>query len=105
VRIGELAEACRIFFSKRLSLDPKGIAIKRIGVQPGEKVHEELMNETEMASAVDSDDFYVINPNQRVGGLIARRGGRNGFSSNDVSPLSTEEMVSELSQLYSSRGV
>ncbi len=103
VRIGELAEACRVFFSKRLGLDPKALAIKRIGAQPGEKVHEELMNETEMASAVDSDDFYVINPNQRAGNVIARKGGRRGFSSNDVTPLSTEEILSELSQLYSSR--
>ena len=101
VRMRDLAEACRTFFSKRFGRDPRAVEIRRIGAQPGEKAHEELMNETELANAVESGDFYVIKPNLEKTGRerSSRRQVRN-LSSRDIPPLTTKEIIGELSELY-----
>ena len=101
VRVGELAEAARTFFSKRLGRDPHSVEIKQIGIQPGEKMHEELMNETETNNAIDSHDFYVVNPNRPDVGKTSRgKSVVKGFSSANVRPLRASEIAEELSRLY-----
>jgi UDP-N-acetylglucosamine 4,6-dehydratase/5-epimerase len=98
VTVGRLAEACRTFFSRRLDIDPQSIAIEEVGMQPGEKEHEELMNETEMASALASRDFYVIKPDGTGG---ARGSGpKRALSSEHATPMSLKEIEAELARLY-----
>lgn len=36
--------------------------IKMIGLRPGEKIHEVLINESEMARAIQFNDYYIIRP-------------------------------------------
>jgi FlaA1/EpsC-like NDP-sugar epimerase len=105
VKVGELAEAARDFFSSRLGIDPRKIGIKQIGVQAGEKVHEELMNESETAGAVESEDFYIINPNlsSEAGKRTRVLTGLKGLSSADVPPLKLPQIMVELSHLYDSK--
>ena len=105
VKVGQLAEASRVFFSRRFGLDPSKIGVKQIGVAPGEKLHEELMNESESAGAIESRDFYVINPNPSFGTRGAPRNlaGRRSFSSADVAPLKVPAIIEELSLLYGSK--
>jgi UDP-N-acetylglucosamine 4,6-dehydratase/5-epimerase len=101
IRMRDLADACRTFFSERFGRDPRKVRIKRIGRQPGEKDHEELMNETEVVNAVESGDFFIIKPDQET-----RRRARSiptharGLSSRDVPPINRNEIISELSELY-----
>lgn len=100
VTVGELAEACRAFFSRREGVDPKSIAIKEIGRQPGEKQHEELMNQTEMETAISSGDFYVIKADSAGRSAQQRSGPRRTFSSENEAPLSVKQIEAELARLY-----
>lgn len=56
-RISDLAEVMRESFA-----DGRNIEIKEIGVKPGEKLYEELMNEEEVRRSYELDDFFVILP-------------------------------------------
>lgn len=49
-------------FAKAYGYDPEQIEIKEIGVQPGEKLQEELMTEEEGMLAEEFEEFFVINP-------------------------------------------
>lgn len=100
VTVGKLADACRTFFSKREGVDPKSIAIKEIGRQPGEKQHEELMNQSEMDSAISSGDFYVIKADSASGGAPRRKGVKRTLSSDNEALLNVEQIEAELAQLY-----
>ncbi len=102
VRIGDLAEASRIFFAKALGKDPASIEVKTVGSRPGEKMHEELLNGTEAASALDLGDFYVVSPNpaRKSKGNLRRAGHEAGLSSKDFRPIPVSRIVEELRALY-----
>jgi FlaA1/EpsC-like NDP-sugar epimerase len=57
-----LAEAMRLKFSPRGSRHP----IKVVGIRPGEKLHEVLVNEYEMQRITEQPDYYAIHPEYRV---------------------------------------
>ncbi len=100
VMVGQLAEACRAFFSKRLGLNPLSIKITRIGGQPGEKEHEELMNETEMGSAIVSQDFYIIRSKAEGATVPQVQASKRLLSSEKPTPLSPAQIEAELARLY-----
>lgn len=58
MKIGDLAK----IFSKI-----SGKSIKIIGLRPGEKKHEDLINESESVRTEKSNDFYIINPAYTTG--------------------------------------
>jgi FlaA1/EpsC-like NDP-sugar epimerase len=102
VRVGDLAEGCREFFSKLQGKKSADIRIERIGAKPGEKMHEELMNSREAMNAMEFDDFYVVNPHPSRSRRHEKRHGlaaREDLSSRDVPPLSVPEIVKLLSRL------
>jgi len=102
VRIGDLAEASRVFFAKMLGRKPSSIVIKVVGSRPGEKMHEELLNSTDAREALDLGDFYVVNPHpdRRAKGNVAKAGHEAGLSSNDFTPMAVPKIVKELEALY-----
>jgi FlaA1/EpsC-like NDP-sugar epimerase len=101
VRIGDLAEASRAFFAKRLGKPLPSIKLKVVGSRPGEKMHEELLNGTEAAGALDLGEFYVVNPSPGRKGEGLRRAGRDaGLSSKDFPPMSRANILKELEALY-----
>jgi len=55
LRIGDLAAAM-------LELTGPDVAVKTIGLRPGEKMYEELMSEEESARALETDDLFIILP-------------------------------------------
>ena len=102
VRIGDLAEASRLFFAKMLGKKPSSIRIKVVGSRPGEKMHEELLNGAEAREALDLGDFYVVNPNpaRKLKGNFPKAGHEAGLSSNDFAPMPVPKIVKELEALY-----
>lgn len=60
IRIEDLAEAMiKIYKDRGLENSPK---IVSIGVKPGEKIYEELINEEEVRRTVDLSDFFAVLP-------------------------------------------
>ena len=100
VKIGDLADAGREFYSRMYGKDPARMVFSTIGARTGEKMHEELMTLSETTATVETDSFYIVNPNPRRS-LSAKRSPNvlEGYSS-DVAPLiSREETVAMLSRL------
>ena len=62
VRLGDLAEAVIEKVCGRYGIPVGEVAIKTIGLRPGEKMYEELMTEDEARYAVEYDDMYAIQP-------------------------------------------
>ena len=57
-----LAEAMRLKYSPRGARHP----IKVVGIRPGEKLHEVLVNEYEMQRMTEQPSYYAIHPEYRV---------------------------------------
>ncbi|HME18338.1 MAG TPA: polysaccharide biosynthesis protein [Nitrososphaerales archaeon] len=102
VRIGDLAEASRIFFARMLGKKPASIKVKVVGTRPGEKMHEELLNGTDARDALDLGDFYVVNPHpdRTAKGNPPKAGHEAGLSSNDFAPMPVPRIVKELEAIY-----
>jgi FlaA1/EpsC-like NDP-sugar epimerase len=52
----------------RLKFSPRGARhpIKVVGIRPGEKLHEVLVNEYEMQRITELPNYYAIHPEYRV---------------------------------------
>jgi UDP-N-acetylglucosamine 4,6-dehydratase len=102
VRIGDLAEACRVFFAKMLGREVSSIKVTVVGSRVGEKINEELLNGPEAAEALDLGDFYVVNPHSsRLAKARPPKAGHEaGLSSKDFIPMPVEGIVKELEALY-----
>lgn len=59
------------------ALDPDCV-LKKIGIRPGEKIHESLISEDEARKALEFDKHYVVLPQfMRVGDILAKfKGGK-----------------------------
>jgi len=100
-RIGDLANASREFFGATFHRDPSTIKITQIGAGPGEKMHEELMTEAEASTAIETDEYYVVEPETERLPLSKSSNKRpKKYTSNSVDLLSKDEIVALLSQLY-----
>lgn len=99
VRIGQLADACRTYFSRRFGVESAKVKIKSIGMQPGEKMHEQLISESEMANALETRDFYILN-RKTSGRTLSTATTGKGFSSSDVPPLPSAAIIDVISRLY-----
>ena len=67
------------------------VNIKIVGIRPGEKIHECLLNDYEMRKAVLKDEFYVVD----LHGKDAREDASD-FTSDTVEKITSEEMKSLL---------
>lgn len=61
-RIQDLASVMIEELAPRFGHDPKDIAIKLIGVIPGEKLYEELLNEEETRRTIELSRYFVVLP-------------------------------------------
>ena len=71
--------------------------IDTVGVRPGEKVHEILVNEYEMQRAVEEDGYFVIQPEgtHTIAGITKRAIGEE-YTSENTGRLVTSEAIGEL---------
>lgn len=102
LKISDLAEASRQFFGKLYGKAPGTIPVKTIGSKPGEKLHEELMTDSEAVRAVEIGDFYVINPARKtIQAGKPVRGVR--YTSNKTRLLTVSSIRRMLQSLYDAR--
>ena len=106
VKIGDLAAAAVEYFAGRYGRDPNTVKVVSIGSRIGEKMHEDLMTEAEVARSIQRDEFHVI-PFQGAEpsphGRPPKRG-LNGYSSSLVPFLSREQILALLARLYGYQG-
>lgn len=62
LRIEDLAKAMIGALAPRHGLRGAAIAIEEVGVRPGEKLHEELINDEELRRSLELEDFFLILP-------------------------------------------
>lgn len=62
VRIADLAEVMVQELAPKWGMEPKDIEIADIGVRPGEKFYEELLNEEELRRTFELDNYFVVTP-------------------------------------------
>lgn len=62
VRIADLARAMISELAGKYGKKPSDLEIEVIGLKPGEKMYEELMNEEEVRRSLELDDYYVVAP-------------------------------------------
>lgn len=62
VRINDLAKAMIELLAPKFGRDPASVGIKVVGVKPGEKLFEELLNEEETRRTVELRDYFAILP-------------------------------------------
>jgi FlaA1/EpsC-like NDP-sugar epimerase len=100
VRIKDLAEASREFYSKIHNKDPRKVVFETIGARPGEKMHEELMTHGEAAGSIETENFYIVNPNpQRSQPSRYPSSIMSGYTSNTAPLISKGDIASMLSEL------
>jgi FlaA1/EpsC-like NDP-sugar epimerase len=62
LRIGDLAEVMIEELAPKFGYRAADISVEIIGPRPGEKMHEELMNEEEVKRSIELQKYFVIQP-------------------------------------------
>lgn len=103
IRIADLAEVMIREFAPRCGHRPGDIEIRIVGQKPGEKLHEELMNEEETRRTRELERYFVVRPAIWGPEIDARpyEGERaerieRPYNSANVAPLSQGELASFL---------
>jgi FlaA1/EpsC-like NDP-sugar epimerase len=66
LRIADLAQAMREHLAPLHGWTPDAIEIREIGAKRGEKFHEELVSDEELARCLETDAMYILLPDPRV---------------------------------------
>ena len=103
VRIEDLAEVFIDEFASKSGYAPDQIEIKNIGRRDGEKLYEELMTEDEAENAYESEEMFVVLPqNSEMSYKLPdnfKKMQKRMYSSNNEKLLTKEEMRSLLTEL------
>lgn len=106
IRIVDLAHVMIREYAPRFGYRPQDIGIVVVGPKPGEKLHEELMNEEETRRAIELERYYVVRPASTVHvkddepgypGLL-KETVVQPYNSRNVKPLSRTELLEFLRQ-------
>jgi FlaA1/EpsC-like NDP-sugar epimerase len=87
-----LAEAMRLKYSPLKEKHPINI----VGIRPGEKIHEILVNEYEMQRCTEMNEFFTIHPEYNVPKVVSPQTLGAEYSSENTRRLSTPEEISAL---------
>lgn len=65
-KLGELAEVITERIAPKLGITEKDVNLSVTGLVPGEKLHEELINDTELPMLHEMEDMYVVLSDSKV---------------------------------------
>jgi FlaA1/EpsC-like NDP-sugar epimerase len=94
VKLGDLADVVIDITCKKYNIDKSKIIKKIIGLRPGEKMYEELMNCKELKESIEYEKMFAVFPSHKLDLLDSydRKPNRSTYSSNDEKPLSKDEI-------------
>lgn len=105
VKLSDLVDAIIEITSKKDGINKQEITRKIIGLRPGEKIHEDLITETEWARTIETDDIYIIlSPIDKKKTIESYKylGGKSpqsyNYNSRYAKLLTKEEIISLLEQ-------
>ncbi len=87
-----LAEAMRLKYSPRGARHP----IKVVGIRPGEKLHEVLVNEYEMQRITEQPNYYTVHPEYRLPKKAAAKPLGAEYTSANTKQLTSSAQIGEL---------
>jgi FlaA1/EpsC-like NDP-sugar epimerase len=94
------APAATVFDLARTMVEKYGngadIPIKEVGIRPGEKIDEVLVNEYEIRRATESDAYFVIHPEYRVPDVHCNYPLGHEYNSANTRRLETSEEIGAL---------
>lgn len=102
VKMGDLAKAAIKYYASLAGKDPSEVKIQFIGKREGEKDHESLLADHELGMAMETDNMYILTPNQKVVGLEYKKNYLNAtklkgrgryYLSNYAPKLSQSELI------------
>jgi FlaA1/EpsC-like NDP-sugar epimerase len=70
--------------------------VREIGVRPGEKIHEILVNEYEMQRVTEERNYYVIHPEHRVPGQLSPQPLGSEYTSENTERLESAAEIGAL---------
>lgn len=88
----DLAEAMRRRYSPRGDRHP----IREVGIRPGEKIHEILVNEYELQRVSESDTYFTIHPEYRLPGQPSPQPLGSEYSSENTRRLAGFDEISPM---------
>ncbi|MEK6192282.1 MAG: polysaccharide biosynthesis protein [Chloroflexota bacterium] len=70
--------------------------ICEVGVRPGEKIHEVLVNEYELPRSVEDDNYFVVHPEYRPPATLSQREPGEEYTSENTTRIEEYETISAL---------
>ena len=74
----------------------EGHPLETVGIRPGEKIHEVLVNEYEMSRASEDPTFFTVHPEYRARADVGRREPGEEYTSERAERVSSFEAISSL---------
>jgi len=68
VRLVDLVKTAVKYYAPQFGKNYSAIKIRTIGKRAGEKIHEKLLADHEVARALETKDMYILTPHQHVVG-------------------------------------
>jgi len=95
------APACTVMdlarvMARKYAIAEHDSAINVVGIRPGEKIHEVLVNEYELQRATEDDTFFTIHPEYRLPQSVPVRRSGEEYTSENTTQLREYESISTL---------
>lgn len=104
IRLIDLFEMMKQVLAPKHGFHPSQIKTKIIGIRPGEKLLEDLLNDFEMERALETKDFFIIPPHFEVRRTSDYSGAKKPKDIRkylvNIKPLEKEQILKMLKQIY-----
>jgi UDP-N-acetylglucosamine 4,6-dehydratase/5-epimerase len=95
------APACTVIdlakvMAKKYAVQGKESPIQVVGIRPGEKIHEVLVNEYELQRATEDDTFFTIHPEYRIPKQVMSHPVGEEYTSENTKRVSDYDSISAL---------
>lgn len=104
IRLIDLFEMMKQLIAPKHGFNPSQIKTKIIGIRPGEKLLEDLLNDFEIERAFETKDFFIVPPNFEVRKVSDYPGAKKpkdikSYFQN-IKPLEREQILEMLKEIY-----